>query len=115
MNMRKPYKPRDEKLTATSFEKLPDSEKDRILGEIEAQTPEQRLASSRPLTPKEKMDWDAFVRKANRSRTAKSKEQNVSIRLEQSLLEKADAYAKRHKLNRSELFARSLKRLIKSA
>lgn len=114
INMSKRAKPKEEKMTATSFENLPDSEKDRIFKEIEAETPEERLANSRPLTAKERADWEAFVRKANRTRNEESKEEKVSIRVKQSLLKKADAYAKRHKIDRSELFTRGLQNLIKT-
>ena len=110
--MSKQPKKKEEKLTATSFENLQDSEKERIFAEIEAESPEQRLANSRPLTREEQADWDAFVRKANRARNGRIKEETVSIRVKQSLLKKADAYARRHNLNRSELFARGVQRLL---
>jgi hypothetical protein len=104
--------PSKHKLTATSFEALSTAEKNRILKEIEAQTPEQRLAESRPLNAKERAGWNAFVRKARQHRAGKNGVERVSIDVEQSLLREADRYAKRHKLNRSELFVQGVKRLI---
>lgn len=92
-------------MTASSFERLPDEEKDKVLRDIESKTPRERLAKSRPLTTKEKNDWKKFLRGAYT--------QHVSIQVEKSLLKKADKYAKEHRLNRSELFTKGVQRLIK--
>src|SRR4051794_26823968 len=94
--MRKPAKPR--KLTASSFEALPTATKNQILKEIQDQTPEERLAQSRPLNARERADWNAFVRKARESRTAKNGVEQVTVDIEHSLLIQADRYAKQHKL-----------------
>lgn len=109
-------KPRSIKRTASSFEALPDSEKDRILAEIESQTPEQRLAESRPLNAKERAQWKAFRNKAAERRTGRPRIGNgsavVSLSIEKDFLKRADAYAKRHGLGRSEMFIRALGSLI---
>jgi hypothetical protein len=96
------------------FIALPDSEKDRIFEEIEAESPEEALAKSRPLNAKDRAAWKAFKRKAGRPRLGKNGVAKVSISVEQSLLKDADRYAKQHKLNRSELFTQGLLRLIRS-
>lgn len=104
------------KLTATAFEALPDSEKARILAEIESQTPEQRLATSRPLTAKERAQWKSFRNKALRKRSAQVRTDSdsavVSLSIEKGFLRRADAYAKRHGLGRSEMFVRAVGSLI---
>ena len=96
------------------FISLPVAEKERIFREIEAETPQERLAKSRPLSAKERAAWAAFKRKAGRPRLGKNGVEKVSISVEQSLLKEADNYAKKHKLNRSELFTRGVQRLIRS-
>jgi hypothetical protein len=97
------------------FIALPDSEKERIVNEIEAETPQERLAKSRPLNARERAVWVAFQRKAARPKPGKNGVERISIRVEHSLLIEADRYAKKHKLNRSELFRRGLQRLLRYA
>jgi len=53
------------------FIALPDSEKKRIVDEIEAETPEERLAKSRPLNARERAMWVAFQRNAARPKPGK--------------------------------------------
>jgi hypothetical protein len=96
------------------FIALPDCEKDRIVNEIEAEAPEERLAKSRPLNASERAAWAAFKRKAGRPKLGKNGVEKVSISVEQSLLKEADRYARKHKINRSELFRLGVQRLIRS-
>jgi len=56
------------------FIALPDSEKERIVEEIEAETPEERLAKSRPLNARERAIWVAFQRKAARPKPGKNEQ-----------------------------------------
>lgn len=51
------------------FIALPDSEKDRIVKEIEAETPAERLARSRPLNARERKQWRRFKAKMGRAKT----------------------------------------------
>jgi hypothetical protein len=97
------------------FIALSDAKKAEIIAKIDAQTPEQRVANSRPLNPRDRAKWAAFKSRAARHAPETSDVQKVSINVEQSLLKEADRYAKKHKLNRSQLFARSLQRLIKAS
>ena len=96
------------------FISLADAEKERIFREIEAETPQDRLAKSRPLNAEEHAAWAAFKRKAGRPKLGRNGVEKVSISVEQSLLKEADRYARKHKLNRSELFTRGVQRLIRS-
>jgi len=96
------------------FIALPDWKKNQIIAEIEAESPTHRLANSRPLNARERAQWEAFKKSAAKRPADDHCTKKVSIDVEQSLLEQADAYAKRHKLNRSELFSRSLKKLIET-
>ena len=47
---------------------LPDSEKERIFQELEAETPEETLARSRPLNARERRQWRKFKAKAKMGR-----------------------------------------------
>jgi hypothetical protein len=69
---------------------LRDSERERIVREIEAETPQERLAKSRPLNAGERAAWAAFKRKAGRPRLGKNGVEKVSISVEQSLLKIRD-------------------------
>ena len=55
---------KSEKSDIEEFLSLPDSEKERIYQELEAETPQQRLANSQPLNARERAAWEAF-RRAN--------------------------------------------------
>lgn len=104
------------RLTASSFESLSDAAKNQILAEIEAQTPEQRLAESRPLTAKERAQWNAFRTKALKNRKGRPKVGKgsavISLSIEKGFLKRADAYAKRNGLGRSEMFVQAVSGLI---
>ena len=104
----------DDHLTASKFEALPDSEKNRILQEIEAEDPAQRLARAKPLGPRERARWNKFKKRIGRPRVGKGSAV-VSLSIEKELLKYADAYAKAHKMGRSELFTRGLKLLLGAA
>ena len=101
-------------MTVRDFEGLPDSEKDRIVREIESESPEQRLARSRPLNAQERELWRRFKRKAGRPKIGRGTT-NVSVSLEKSLLREADRYARRHGMSRSQLIAQGVRALIGSA
>jgi hypothetical protein len=102
-------------MTASDFIALPDSEKDRIIAEIESITPEERLAKSKPLNARERAEWREIQKNMRRS-VGRPKVgngvQKVSVSIERSLMDRVDAYAKTHKLNRSKLFAMGVANLI---
>jgi len=97
--------------TIERFEALPDAEKNRIVREIEAETPQQRLARSRPLNARERAQWRRFKKKAGRPKIG-SGTKNISISIERDLLHKADRFAKRHGMSRSQLIAQGLMSVI---
>jgi len=78
-------------------------------------TPEEIYAQSRPLNAREKAEWRAIRKNIRRGRgrpqTGKGV-QKVSVSVERSLLDKADKFAKSHKLNRSELFSKGVASFI---
>ena len=108
---------RDEKeMTASQFMDLSDAAKDRIHAELEAETPEQREARARPLNAVERRQWSDLKQKLRgrgRPKLGKNGVTKVSISVELSLMKQADAYADRHGLTRSQLFAEGLRGVIR--
>jgi hypothetical protein len=107
--MRKPRKSDIDEFIA-----LPDSQKERIARQIEAQTPQQRLARSRPLNARERRQWRRFKSKMGRPKVGKGA-RTISLTVERDLLKQADAYARQHGLSRAKLVARGLQAIIGSA
>jgi len=100
-------------LTASKFIALPDSEKERIYQEIDSMTEEQIQAEFKPLNAKDRAEWQRFQKKIRRGRPQLGNGvQKVSVSVEKSLLNEADAFAKSHKLNRSELFSKGVASFI---
>jgi hypothetical protein len=95
------------------FISLPDSEKERIFRELDAETAEQSLARSRPLNAKERTQWRRF-RKLGRPRIGKGAK-TISLTVEKDLLKRADAYAKQHGISRARLIAQGLEVILGSA
>jgi hypothetical protein len=96
------------------FIALSDAQKERIVAQIEAETPQRRLARSRPLNARERKQWRRFKAKTGRPRIGKGAK-TISLTVERGLLRQADAYARRHGLSRAALFAKGLLAVIKSA
>ncbi|HZL36051.1 MAG TPA: hypothetical protein VFC78_12115 [Tepidisphaeraceae bacterium] len=97
-----------------AFISLPDSQKAKIISQIESQTPQQHLASSRSLNARELLQWRRFKSKMGRPKVGKGAK-TISLTVEMGLLKRADAYARRHGLSRATLVARGLKAIIESA
>ena len=68
------------------------------------------LRETRPLS-KENRAWWQRARRGGRPKVGKGAKP-VLITVESGLLEKADDYAKQHGMNRSQLFARGVERLM---
>ena len=94
-------------MTGREFLSLPLPERQRIVAEIEAESPEDRLARSTPLTPELRRRWSNFKRGRDRPQIGRGSTV-VSLSVEKDLLKRADAYAKAHGLKRSELLTRGL-------
>ena len=114
----KKNKKRPKEMMADDFIALPKREQDRIFAELDAQTPEQLLAKSRPLNARERAEWREIRKHLKRGRGRPRVGMGVArvaVSVERSLLGQADAYAKSHKLNRSELVSASLASYIGAA
>lgn len=105
---------KQKKSVIDEFIALPDSEKERIYQEIEAETPEEMLARSRPLNARERAQWRRFKSKIGRPKIGKGAK-TISLTVEKGLLKQADAYAKRHGISRAKLVAQGLQAVIGSA
>jgi hypothetical protein len=106
--------PKRNKSVIDAFIALPDAEKERVANRLEAESPERRLARSRPLNPRERQQWRRFKKKAGRPTVGKGSK-TISLTVERGLLQEAEAYAKRHGISRSNLVARGLRAVIGSA
>ena len=113
----------DHELTASEFIALSEKEKNRIYNEIDLMSDDERRAKSRPLTARQRTEWKKLQKKMQqehrrgrgRPKMGKHGVSRVSVSVEQMLLVRADAYAEAHNLSRSEMFARSLAKLIGAA
>jgi len=110
----------DREMTASKFEALSAADKERIYAEVDLMGDEERQSRSRPLTAKQRADWKRLQKKMQeehrhgrgRPRLGTEVAKRVSITVESSLLDRVDAWAKTHKVNRSELVSRSLASFI---
>ena len=103
----------DHVMSGEAFDALPAAEKERFYQELEAESPEWRLARSRPLTAAQRARWKRIQRKLNSIKPAKAVK--VSIAVEPQLLKRADAYAKRIGVTRAQLISRGLQAILGSA
>ena len=103
-------------LTGESFDALPDAAKERIFQEIERESPQERLARSKPLTAAQRARWQKIKRELRRTKSSNGRGVKViSVGMEPALLKRADAYAKVAGLTRAQLIAGALKIVIGSA
>ena len=98
-------------LNGEAFDALPPAEKERIFREIDAKTTSQLLAESKPLNARERAEWREIKKKMGRPRIGAGT-QVISVSVEKTLVKQADAYARRHRLTRSELFVQGLRDVI---
>jgi len=95
-------------MTGNEFDALSAAEKERIFDGLVAKGPEQLVKESRPLTARERASLHRAKKKMGRPKLGPRGVKVVALSLERGLLERADAYAKRLGLKRSELIARLL-------
>jgi hypothetical protein len=103
--------PKRKRLTASSFEALPDAGKDRIYNDMDARA-ETVFQAGKPLTAPPKKALTKAKKKMGRPMLGKHGAKIVSVTVEKDLLRQADAYAKANGMKRSELFAVSVREKI---
>lgn len=102
---------RKKELDGRTFDALSEAAKAKIVAEIEAEDPADRLARSKPLTREQRADWARRRKKMGRPKIGQG-HRIVSVSLEAGLLKEADAYAKRHGLKRAQLVAQGLRTVM---
>ncbi|HEY8749468.1 MAG TPA: hypothetical protein VIM11_15895 [Tepidisphaeraceae bacterium] len=95
-------------LTGESIDGMTNAQREKLVAELEAETPEQRMRRARPLSAQQRATWRRIKKKMGRPRVGEGSKP-ISHALEKSLLKRADAYAKRHGLKRAELIAQGLR------
>ena len=100
-------------MTASDFVALPDEQKGLIFEQLEQQSPEERRATSSPLTPRQRAAWRNF-KKLGRPKVGKGIKV-ISVSVEKGLLEKVDRYARRQGISRAQLIAQGMRAVIGSA
>lgn len=105
-------------LTTERFLAMSPAQQALVIAQIESQTPEQRLADSRPLNAAERAQWAKFQARV-KGRMGRPKVGKgaavISLSVERDLLARADRYAKAHGLGRSELFAACVREKLEGA
>jgi len=114
--MRKAERPhaqsRKKRSYVEEFIALPDAEKDRIAGQFDR---EFAMSETRPLTPKERQQWERIVRRDRTSQKRTRAKVRVSLALDGDLVDRMDTYAEAHGLSRSEVLARGAEVILAKA
>jgi hypothetical protein len=96
------------KSAVEAFIALPNAEKDKIAKEFDR---EFRIEETQPLTPEERRRWSQIVRRDRKTRAYTKSgggARRVPVSIEPGLLRRADAFAKRKGVSRSQLVAHGL-------
>ena len=94
--------------TGRAIDAMTPAQRQKLIDMLDSETPEQRAAKSRPVTPADQARMDRFVKKMGRPRLGKGT-RVVSVTVEIDQLARADAYARKMGLKRAELFTQCLK------
>lgn len=107
---------KERKMTGSQFLALPDSEKERIWNELDAMSEAELDRRSKPLNAQERAEWREIRKKMGRGRPKLGADgvDRVSVSVEKSLLARADAFARRRNMKRSEMVSRGLELLLKA-
>ena len=92
------------------FLALSDAQKDAEVEKFEREIP---LSESRPLTPGERKLWQKAKRRMGRPKVGLGSKM-IPVSIELGLLKEVDAFAKAHKMKRSQVVAHGLVRLIRT-
>jgi hypothetical protein len=97
-----------------AFDSLSDAEKQKIWDKLDAESTESMLVRSKPVSAAERRAWQRVKTQMGRPKLGKDGVKVISLSLEKELLRRADAYAKRNDLKRSELISRGIEAIIGS-
>jgi len=107
------------KLTGRAIDAMTPAERQRLVDKLESETPEQRAARCKPLTPRDQARMDRLIKTIDAARKMEAKKMGrpklgkrkpvVSVTVETDPLERADASARKAGMKRAELFTQGLK------
>ena len=95
------------------FDALSPADKEKVWDYYERH-PNIPRSETRPATAEERARFDRIRRKAGRPKIGQGAKV-VAVTLEQGLLKRVDAYARRHAMKRAEMISRALKLLMGEA
>ena len=99
------------RLTSDRIIAMTDAQRSKLIADIEAESPEDRLARSKPLNARQRETWRRIKKKMGRPKIGKGCKP-IAVSLEIGLLKRADAYAKRHGLKRAQLISQGLRAIM---
>ena len=95
-------------MTGEQFDALPDAEKERIFREIDSMSPEQWRAESRPPNAAERARLKRTDARMKRTAGRRTRMNRIVVSMEKRLLNRVDAYPKKHALERPNMITRGL-------
>jgi hypothetical protein len=101
------------RLTSRKIQAMSDAERAKLIADIEAESPEDRLARSKPLNAEQPATWNRIKKNLGGRPMIGKGSKMVAVTIERDLLKQADAYAKKHGLKRAQLIAHGLRRVIR--
>jgi len=102
-------------MTGRDFDALTGEQKQKIAEELESKTTQQHIAESRPLTARERREFEQLRRRgsAGRPKLGPQGVKVISLSVERGLLKRADAYAARLGLKRAEFISDLIRNALK--
>ena len=113
MKTRKKIEAPDDILTGEKFDAMTARQRAKVIAGIDAESPQERLARSRPMNARERERWEHVRKNMGRPKLGKDGTKIVSVTVEKSLLKRADDFAKAQGMKRSEFFARSVRQALR--
>jgi len=102
-------------MTGEQFDALPDAEKERIYRAIDSMSPEQWRAESRPPNAAERTRLKRTEARMKRTAAQRARMNRIVVSMEKTFLNRVDAYAKKHALERADMITRGLRLVMGEA
>jgi len=112
---RRAKRPAIVEMTGEQFDALPDAEKERIYREIDSMSPEQWRAESRPPNAAERARLKRTETRMKRTAVRRARMNRIVVSMETTFLNRVDAYAKKHALERADMITRGLRLVMGDA
>lgn len=98
--------------TAAEFEALSDAQKEQVYREIDREHPDDRLSRSTPMTSRDRVRHRKFLQKGQNPKGGKDNIKIISLGVEKELLKRADGYAKKKGLRRSQFINEAIRQVL---